>query len=165
MRLKGFAVVATMCLLISVVAAGAQRPGQAQPGTGTPRAPGMQQHTQQQQQQLARLQEMTHRMERLHDRALRLSQQLAQDQRHTHMREQRQLLHQFSESVGTHVQEMQRSADRVRQMIHDPAFAQDRDMQRDCDRLREHLHRMTTDLEDMVQIMERMQKRLGPPPS
>jgi hypothetical protein len=49
-------------------------------------------------------------------------------------------------------------------MQRDRVFLRDREMQRDMDRLREHLSSMAAQMESTLQTMERMQKRLTPPP-
>lgn len=59
-------------------------------------------------------------------------------------------------------QRMDRIQERAQELQRHQDFQNDRDMQRDMDRLRQHMDTMAGEMENTIQTMERMQKRLGP---
>jgi hypothetical protein len=93
-------------------------------------------------QQMSRM--MNQQMERLQDRD----------------REQMRLLLGLCDGINAQARETRRSMDGIRTMLGDGAMMQDRDMVRDMERLHERLHSVTEGLEEMVQTLERMNKRL-----
>ena len=132
--------------------------------TGQQRPPQTQQQAQQQQQQhvqmMAKMQETVQRMNQLQDRAHKLAQQAQEQvQDRARMTERERLMLRTSESFEQHAQQLKVVAERTQDMIRSRDFQRDREMQQDMDRLREHLHTMAAQLDDSLQLMERLQLR------
>jgi hypothetical protein len=91
-----------------------------------------------------------------------LSKQLTQQQQklQTQDRERQRLVQQMCDSLQARAQETRRSMERVNQMLQDQTLTRDREMTRDMDQLREHLHASSSNLQETLQTLERIQERL-----
>jgi cysteinyl-tRNA synthetase len=132
--------------------------------TGQQRPPVSQQQAQQQQQQhvqmMAQMQETVQRMNQLQERAHKLAQQAQlQVQDRARMTERERLMLRTSESFEQHAKQLSVVAERTQDMIRSRDFQRDQEMQRDMDRLREHLNTMATQLDESLQLMERLRLR------
>lgn len=139
------------------------------------------QQMQMQQQQMLRMQEQVHQLNRtmeqvsdLQQRAHAMEHYMAQEmerirersdlagQNTLQLRNQeriRNMAHAMSEGA----QEMERAMEQLRNMAEEPGAVWDRDMERDMVRLREHWQEMTGQLEQGLQIMERLRDRIHQP--
>jgi hypothetical protein len=73
----------------------------------------------------------------------------------------RDMAHAMSGAAG----EMNRVMERARDMVDDPDTPWGQDAEQEMNRLREHMENMARQMEDGLQIMERLQLRLGAPGS
>jgi peptidoglycan hydrolase CwlO-like protein len=155
--MKTFRVVAVMLLLVSLAAgASSVAAQQRQQGQQQAQQAAMQHHQQQQ-----AMQAMVERMNRLVERANLVSQHLAQQlQQRGQARDQDRALQQLCDSYGDMTRQMQQSMDRIHQLTQDPTLQNDPDMQRDMDRLREHVGTMADQLDEALNIMDRVTQRL-----
>jgi hypothetical protein len=62
--------------------------------------------------------------------------------------------------VSDGAQEIHRAMEQLRRMLGDPAVAGNGDMVRDMERLRQHWENMAGQMEEGLQIMERLRDRL-----
>lgn len=155
--MKWFRVVA-VTLLLALLTTGASSVAAQQRPQGQQQA---QQAAMQQQQQQQAMQAMVERMNRLVDRANLMSQHVAQQlQQRGQVRDQDRALQQLCDSYGDMARQMQQSMDRIHQLTQDPTWQADPDMQRDMDRLREHVGTMADQLDEALNIMDRVTQRL-----
>lgn len=134
--------------------------------TGTSAYGQQQSHQQHMQHQMKQMQDMTHRMNQMNDRVHMMNQEMSRMMEKTQnerVRNQYQMMHRMGEQMGLMLGNMKNAAERCNLMLQDRQMMQDRDMRKDMDRIREHLHDMTGQLEETLQTMERMTKRLRSP--
>jgi cysteinyl-tRNA synthetase len=109
---------------------------------------------------MAKMQETVQRMNQLQERAHKLTEQAQlQVQDRARMTERERLMLRTSESFEQHAQQLKEVAERTQDMIRSRDFQRDQQMQRDMDRLREHLNTMGTQLDESLQLMERLRLR------
>lgn len=141
----------------------------AGPVTARAQRGGQQQQMQQrmQEQQMQEMQNMVQRMaqlqERAHTMAMNMQQQMQQQR--VQQTEQQRLMLQTCQAADQTAQQLRTLAERARDMQQDRDMLRDRDQQRDMDQLRIHLRTMADQLDESLKTMDRMQKRLGPPPA
>ncbi len=135
--------------------AGARRGGQQQQAVGQKQGELMQER------QLVQAQEMQQRMHRILERAHQLNRELTQQaaRQHSGLMTQNRELQRICESVEGMAQHMNRVMEGSRNMLGDPALARDRQMQRELERLRERMDDVAGQMENTLQIMERLQQR------
>ncbi len=76
------------------------------------------------------------------------------------MAEQFRVMQRMSESLGTMAEHMKTTMERYQAMTHDHQMLRERDMEQDMDKIREHMNTMTQQMEETLQIMERLHKKL-----
>jgi len=109
---------------------------------------------------MAQMQETVQRMNQLQERAHKLAQQAQEQvQDRARMTERERLMLRTSESFEQHAQQLKVVADRTHDMIRNQDFQGDQEMQRDMDRLRVHLNTMAGQLDESLQLMERLRLR------
>lgn len=113
----------------------------------------MQQNMQQMQQHMNQLIERTQAMNQEMNRRM-------QQVQNEEMRNQYQMMHRFNEQMQMTLGNMKNAAERCNLMLQDRTMMRDRTMQRDMDQLRQHLQDMTGQMDEAVQTMERLTKRL-----
>jgi uncharacterized protein YukE len=144
--------------------------------------PGRMPQHQIQQQQMMRMQEQVHqldqamhRMTELQQRAQILERQMAQQmdrlqanreaaERNALELRNQERLRSMAQALGDGAQEMNRAMQQLRNMLGEPGAAWNGDMERDMLRLREHWEQMAGDLEEGLQIMERLRDRIHQTP-
>lgn len=145
---------------LSVVAA--QEPGRM-----------MQEHQQQMmmQQQMQQLSQTMDRMARIQQRAQTMEQQMTQAMARLQQNpdlaamNQEQLrnqerLHTMAQAMNDGAQQMHRAMEQLRNMMGDPSVSGTGDFQRDMDRLRQHWDDVAGQMEQGLQIMDRLRDRL-----
>ena len=75
--------------------------------------------------------------------------------------QQHQQLREMTQSTGDMLRHMNRNGERLRMMMGDPAFQGDQQMQRQMEQLQNRWREMLQNADESVQIMERLQDRLG----
>jgi len=75
-------------------------------------------------------------------------------------RNQYEMMHRMGEQMGLMLGNMKNAAERCQLMLQDQTMMQDQQMRQDMDQIREQLRDMTGKIEESVQTMERMTKRL-----
>ena len=133
----------------------------------------MQEHQQQMmmQQQMQQLSQTMDRMARIQERAQTMEQQMAQAMERLHQNgdagamTQERLRNQehvrtMAQAMNDGAQEMQRAMEQLRNMMGEPGASGNGDMQRDMDQLRQHWNDMAGQMEESLQIMERLRDRL-----
>jgi hypothetical protein len=141
----------------------------------------MQQQQMQQQQQMIRMQEHVQQLDRVMQRMSGI-QQRAQAMENHMLQEMRQLqanremseqgalqlrnqerLRSMAQAMNDGAREMHRAMEQLRNMVGERNAAWDGDMERDMLRLREHWEAMAGDMENGLQIMERLRDRIHQP--
>ena len=141
----------------------------AQGGKGQQQA---QKQQQMMQQQMQHMQQMRQHAQKLQDRCTQMDRQLErqmdrlrdrsmdQDRLQDRLR-QHQQLRDMTQSTGDMLRHMNRNGERLRMMMGDPAFQGDQQMQRQMEQLQNRWREMLQNADESVQIMERLQDRLG----
>jgi hypothetical protein len=121
-----------------------------------------QQQTQQMRQQMQ--QQMNQKMDDMLERTRNMSQQMNRKMgqaKNEQMRNQYRMMNRFSEQMGMTLGNMKNAAERCDLMLNDPEMMRDQDMKQEMERMQRHLFDMTTEMEDAIQTMDQMAKRLG----
>lgn len=138
---------------------------QAQNDTRPPQRPMAQQqqqmHQQQMQQQMVQMQQhMVQLRERIQKVDGDLTRAMERTRDQTRLREH-QALREMCTDLGSMTRQMERSANRLEEMVQNRMFQGDEQLQREAQRLREQYRQMEQRMEQSVQALERMQHRLG----
>jgi hypothetical protein len=148
--------VATLAVPAASLAQGP--PGQRQQG-GMQQQDRMQQHIQQMDEQLRRMDRIRDRLHQFDEDCLNQMQR-TQDQDRLH---EQQRLHEMAQAMDGAAHEMKQNLERTREMARNQLFQKDPELQQELTRLREHWRDMLGKMEEGVGVMERIQKRLHTP--
>ena len=141
-------------------------PAQAQDVTRPPQRPIAQQQQQQQmqqhiQQQMIQMQKhMVQLRERIQEVDGDLTRAMERTRDQTRLQEH-QALREMCTGLGSMTRQMERSANRLEEMVQNRMFQGDEQLQGEAQRLREQYRQMEQRMEQSVQALERMQHRLG----
>jgi hypothetical protein len=117
----------------------------------------MQDHIARMDAQIQRMDQLRSRIQKLdHDILKQMDRIRDQDRLREHQR-----LRDLCDGSQKMVQEMERNMKQLRQMAGDPVFARDQEMQQEMERLRQHWDDAATQIENGLQILERLRQRLG----
>lgn len=141
-------------------------PAQAQDDTRPPQRPMAQQQQQMQQQQHIQQQmaQMQQHMVRLRERIRDVDGNLTRAMERTRDQarlQEHQALREMCTDLDSMTRQMERSANRLEEMVQNRMFQGDEELQGEAQRLREQYRQMEQRMEQSVQALERMQHRLG----
>lgn len=164
MSKRGITALALAALLAGAMPAQAQETARMQQ-----RPAAQQQQTQRLQQQLAQMQQ---HMQQLRERIHVVDQDLERTMDRIRDRDQlrdedrdrlrdHQALRELCTDLGATARHMEQNASRLRTMTQNQLFQDDAQLRREAERLRERYRNMAHEMEEGVQALERMQKRLG----
>ena len=122
------------------------------PGMGMPQDP------------MHQMQDMMQRMNGIMHQAHQMAQTMQQhmQEQHGQMMEQHQMMQRMDECVRNMAEHMQAAMEQHQRMMQDAAFMHDPETQHDMEKLREHMGDMTDQLEQSVQMLQRLNHRLAP---
>jgi hypothetical protein len=148
----------TITALASVLGAqGGQRPNPA--GQGAQQVQ-QQQMTAQQTRLSQQMQETVQRMSQIQQRAQTLAAAMrTQTQARTQLGERERLMLGTCDALEQQARQMHQLGARAQEMMRSREFAGDREMQRDMDQLRRRLHTMASEMDETLQLMERVRQR------
>ncbi|NNM34197.1 MAG: hypothetical protein HKO53_14070 [Gemmatimonadetes bacterium] len=151
-------------LLVGGIPADAQRPGQS---------PSVQQ-MQEMQARLQRMSDVMGRMQHIQERAQAMEHNMIQqldrlrsqdrlsDQDRLRIRDQERV-RDMAHAMSTAAREMRQAMERVRDMAGDQDSPWSREMHQEMERLRENWNGLCDQMEEGLELMERIQERLGQP--
>lgn len=128
-----------------------------------------QQQMEMQQQRMRQLDQMAQRMERVQEQVRNMNRVLQEEmdrlraqnvERNQNRIQQTQRIRDMGESMGLMAQQMQRTMLQLREMEGDPNTLGDAEMLRHMEQLRERLQAMCDGMEEGLQIMEQLHKRV-----
>lgn len=163
----------TVLALVAMTAAPVMAQSAPPPARGqrqsqqTQQAQQAQQQTRMQQQFAQQMTEMIQRMDRLRERIHQVDRNLGQQMDRLQDRDrirEHQMLRDMCANFSDTTREMQRNAERLREMSRERLFMEDPEMQREMERLREQWREMGARMQEGAESLERMQQRLGEPP-
>lgn len=102
---------------------------------------------------------MNQMMERTQNMTMEMNRRMQQVQ-DEQMRNQFRMMHQFGDQLGLALGNMKNTANQCSQMLQNQEMMRDRNMQQDMNRMQQHLSGMAGQMEEAVQLMERMTTRL-----
>ena len=118
---------------------------------------------QQQMQQQQHMQEMMNRMNQMMERTQNMTMEMnrsMQQAQNEQMRNQFRMMHQFGGQLGLALGNMKNTLNECNQILQNQEMMRDRNMQQNMNRMQQHLSGMSGQMEEAVQLMERMTTRL-----
>jgi len=122
-----------------------------------------QQDGQRQMQQMQQMNQMQDNINRMMERTRTMTRDMAhqvEQSQNEQMRNQFQMMHRFGEQLEITLGNMKNTAERCELMLQNRDMMRNQDMERDMQRMQRHLSEMNEAMDETIQTMERMTRRL-----